>query len=84
MRNILYSVLGKKDSIYIESIKLFFEECDNLSKEFKVKGLITDKEREYLNYIVKSYEDSGETPSVGLFTRYFQKQKGLFLVLLVL
>lgn len=78
MRNIIYSCFSKSDPIYAESLTMFETESDNYDKSFKVKNVLHDKEREYFDFIIKSYEGSGVTPSMKLFCDMFPEAKTQF------
>ena len=78
MRNIIYSCFSKTDPIYAESLEMFETESDNYLKNFKVKGVLHEKEREYFDFIIKSFQGSGSTPSQKLFCDMFPEAKTQF------
>lgn len=78
MKNIISSCFSKKDKTYIDYLKMFIEEADNYEKSFKVKNVLKDQEKKYFEYIIKSFESSGETPSSTLFENVFPETKGVF------
>ena len=73
MRNVIYSCLSKSDPYYVDYLRIFEEEADNYKKQFKIDGVLSDAERKFMDFIIKSYEVSGETPSLGLFVKMFSE-----------
>lgn len=71
MRNVIYSCLSKSDPYYVDYLRIFEEEADNYKKQFKIDGVLSDVERKFMDFIIKSYEVSGETPSLDLFVKMF-------------
>ena len=78
MRNIIYSCLSKSDPTYVEALEMFEMESDNYVKNFKVNGVLHEKEREYFDFIIKSFQGSGVTPSQQLFCDMFPELKSQF------
>lgn len=74
MRNIIYSSFSKDDPYYIDYLKLFEEEADNYKKNYKIDSVLSDVERKFLDYIISSFESSGETPSKDLFIKVFSDE----------
>ena len=77
MRNIIYSSFSKDDPYYIDYLKLFEEEADNYKKNYKIDSVLSDVERKFLDYIISSFESSGETPSKDLFIKVFNDEFSL-------
>lgn len=77
MRNIIYSSFSKDDPYYIDYLKLFEEEADNYKKNYKIDSVLSDVERKFLDYIISSFESSGETPSKDLFIKVFSDEFSL-------
>ena len=77
MRNIIYSSFSKDDPYYIDYLKLFEEEADNYKKNYKIDSVLSDVERRFLDYIISSFESSGETPSKDLFIKVFNDEFSL-------
>lgn len=73
MRNVIYSCLSKSDPYYVDYLRIFEEEADNYKKQFKIDGVLSDVERKFMDFIIKSYEVSGETPSLDLFVKMFSE-----------
>jgi len=73
MRNVIYSCLSKSDPYYVDYLRIFEEEADNYKKQFKIDGVLSDVERKFMDFIIKSYEVSGETPSLDLFIKMFSE-----------
>ncbi len=73
MRNVIYSCLSKSDPYYVDYLRIFKEEADNYKKQFKIDGVLSDVERKFMDFIIKSYEVSGETPSLDLFVKMFSE-----------
>lgn len=73
MRNVIYSCLSKSDTYYVDYLRIFEEEADNYKKQFKIDGVLSDVERKFMDFIIKSYEVSGETPSLDLFVKMFSE-----------
>lgn len=73
MRNVIYSCLSKSDPYYVDYLRIFEEESDNYKKQFKIDGVLSDVERKFMDFIIKSYEVSGETPSLDLFVKMFSE-----------
>lgn len=61
MKNIIKSILDTTDISYIEVIEDLLSTCTN----------ITDKEMEYLEFIIKSYNDLGQTPTETIIIQNF-------------
>ena len=79
MRNIIYSCFSKSDPTYIEALEMFEMESDNYVKNFKVSGVLHEKEREYFDFIIKSFQGSGTTPSQKLMCDMFPELKTQFM-----
>nr|DAU66556.1 MAG TPA: Helicase REPLICATION [Caudoviricetes sp.] len=77
MRNIIYSSFSKDDPYYIDYLKLFEEEADNYKNNYKIDSVLSDVERKFLDYIISSFESSGETPSKDLFIKVFNDEFSL-------
>lgn len=73
MRNVIYSCLSKSDPYYVDYLRIFEEEADNYERQFKIDGVLSDVERKFMDFIIKSYEVSGETPSLDLFVKMFSE-----------
>lgn len=78
MRNLLLSCFSKEDSLYTDYLKLFISEAETYKKELKLDVVLSKKEKEYFNFIIKSYEISKRTPSKDLFERNFIETTGQF------
>jgi len=57
----------------VDYLRIFEEEADNYKKQFKIDGVLSDVERKFMDFIIKSYEVSGETPSLDLFVKMFSE-----------
>ena len=78
MKNIIRSCFDKTDQAYIDYLEQFIIEASNYDKVFKVKNLLKDAERKYFDYIISTYNSSGNTPSMYLFEGNFPETKGSF------
>ena len=78
MKNIIRSCFDKTDQAYIDYLEQFITEASNYDKVFKVKNLLKDAERKYFDYIISTYNSSGNTPSMYLFEGNFPETKGSF------
>lgn len=78
MRNILFSCFSKTDQIYTDYLQMFLDEAANYKNNLKVEGVLTTQEIGYLNFIIKSFQIAGETPSQNLFEQNFPESLGSF------
>lgn len=80
MINILKSSLGKSDPYYVDYLTLLLEEASNYKKNYKIDNILSKTETKVIKFIIKSFEVSGETPSIHLFEQAFEEdglQKGV-------
>ena len=80
MINILKSSLGKRDPYYVDYLTLLLEEASNYKKNYKIDNILSKTETKVIKFIIKSFEVSGETPSIHLFEQAFEEdglQKGV-------
>lgn len=79
MKNILFTCMGRRDKDYKEALVMLLEESDSYKKDKKLDiEIVKEKEREYIEYLIKSFESSKETPSEALFVLNFPEAVGVF------
>lgn len=78
MKRLIYSCLDKTDKLYIEYIDMYIVEADHYRVNYKIKGILKDEEKNYLDFITKCYYNSGSTPDLTLFEMNFPECKGQF------
>lgn len=75
MRNLISSCFEKTDKVYIENLEMFEVESDNYARNFKVPDVLHTQERTYFDFIIQSFNSSGQTPSRDLFCKMFPETK---------
>ena len=74
----MFSCLDKSDQVYIDCIDMFITEAENYINKLKIPDIIKDKEKEYFDFILKCYHNSGSTPSKTLLVQNFPELDGVF------
>lgn len=75
MRNLISSCFEKTDKTYIENLEMFEVESDNYAHSFRVPDVLHEQERIYFDFIIQSFNSSGQTPSRDLFCKMFPETK---------
>lgn len=78
MRNLISSCFEKTDKLYIENLEMFEVESDNYAHSFRVPDVLHEQERIYFDFIIHSFESSGQTPSKDLFCKMFPETEQFF------
>lgn len=75
MRNLISSCFERTDKTYIENLEMFEVESDNYAHNFRVPDVLHEQERTYFDFIIQSFNSSGQTPSRDLFCKMFPETK---------
>jgi replicative DNA helicase len=75
MKRIVFTALGQRNEEYKEVLEQLLLEHENYNLNYKI-DILTKKEVDFLKFIVKTYENSKEMPSLSLFTNNFPEVTG--------
>lgn len=78
MKNLLFNCFGKSDKTCVDNLQIYLDESENFKKGYKVDKLLTKNEKSYIEYLIKSFEDSGVVPSLDLFEKVYPETAGQF------
>jgi hypothetical protein len=62
----------------VETLEMLITENDHYVSNFRIPSLISDDEKDIMQYIISSWESSGFTPDLLLLETAFPKAKGSF------
>ena len=71
MRNLLFNCFGKSDKACVDYLRIYLDEAENYKKNYKIDKLITPVEKDYIMYLITTFESSGVIPSQDLFEKNF-------------
>ena len=71
MINLLYSCFDKVEPSIKDDLNMLLVEADNYKKHLKVPDVLHDTEIDYIEFLVKSYDQAGKFPSYTLFCQNY-------------
>lgn len=77
MKRFILSCLGQSDNAYAEAVQQLCAEADNYKKNYKL-SIVSDDERRILDFILSTYQNGGNTPTLAYIEQVFPQTKGQF------